>query len=97
MTDDRPSEQVVLQRVRNRIVEELELASSFEAQRKYDIDVPIAHVPSEVVSGWEDWVDDTTMKEFGSPVFSEAEIAAIEAFHKQWNEIVDSLPMNGCR
>lgn len=47
-----PSPRLVAQRIRNRIIEYLELASSFEAQQH----APIAHVPNEVINQWEDWV-----------------------------------------
>jgi hypothetical protein len=53
---DKPSRRVVEQRVRNRIIEYLELASSFETQQGYERDVPIAHISYEVISQWEDWV-----------------------------------------
>jgi hypothetical protein len=53
---DEPSRRVVEQRVRNRIIEYLEPASSFEAQQQYERDVAIAHVPYELINQWEDWV-----------------------------------------
>jgi hypothetical protein len=91
MADDSPSGLLILQRIRNRIIEELELTSSFEEQRRYDIAAPLAHVPSEVVCGWEDWVDDKKINGYGPPVFSEAEVLAIKVYHAQWQGIVDSL------
>ena len=42
---DQPSDQVIEQRVRNRLTEYFELASSFEAQREYELAAPIVHVP----------------------------------------------------
>lgn len=51
---DKPSRRVIEQRVRNRIIEYVELASSFEAQQEYERDVPIAHIPYEVINQWED-------------------------------------------
>ena len=49
-----PSERVVEQRVRNRVIEYLELTSSLAAQADYEKSVPIAYVPYEVINQWED-------------------------------------------
>jgi hypothetical protein len=53
---DDASDRLFEQRIRNRIIEYLELAASFEAQREYEQGVPIAHIPYEVISQWEDLV-----------------------------------------
>jgi hypothetical protein len=53
---DKPSRRVVEQRVRNRIIAYLEVASSLEAQQEYERDVPMAHVPYEVINQWDDRV-----------------------------------------
>jgi hypothetical protein len=53
---DKPSRRVAERCVRIRIIEYLELASSFEAQQEYERDVPVAHVPYEIINQWEDWV-----------------------------------------
>ena len=50
-----PSERLVAQRIRNRIIEYLELAASYAAQEEYQRVAPI-NVPSEVMNQWEDWV-----------------------------------------
>ena len=49
---DQPSARLVEQRIRNRIIESLELAASFEVQQQYERDVPIAYVPGEVLNQW---------------------------------------------
>ena len=92
MTEPRPSERVVLQRIRNRIIEVLETFSSFEEQRNYALRVPIVYVPYELVNSWEDWVPEPRPSHFTDPVFSEAERLAIEAFHGEWKLASDSLP-----
>ena len=53
---DKPSPRVVEQRVRNRVIEYLELAASFQEQQEYERNAPIAHIPYEVINQWEDWV-----------------------------------------
>lgn len=50
------SDRLIEQRVRNRIAEYLELAASFEDQRRDEQDVPIAYVPYEVINQWGDQV-----------------------------------------
>jgi hypothetical protein len=84
------SRQLALQRVRNRIIEYLELASSLAAQRRYQATAPVS-VPNEVVNQWEDWVLDPA---FGwePPVFSREEGAAIATFHQVWDEVARATP-----
>jgi hypothetical protein len=85
------TEQVIAQRARNRIIEYLELASSFERQREYEVNVPIAHVPSEVICQWEDWVDEDRFEWYGPPVFSRAEAEAMKRFHATWDLAADRV------
>ena len=85
------SDQVVRQRIRNRIVEYLELASSFEAQRAYQAAVQVP-VPSEVINQWEDWVPRPGDPSFVQPVFSQAEQEAIASFHQVWEEVAAATP-----
>lgn len=47
---------VVNRRIRDRIIEYLALVANPEAQIDYQSAVPIAHVPSEIINQWEDWV-----------------------------------------
>jgi len=85
-----PTKQVVLQRIRNRIIECLELTASFEAQRDYQASVPVS-VPNEVINQWEDWYpgDDRALSE---PVFTAEERAALDAFHRVWTDTAASAP-----
>ncbi len=90
---DTPSRHVVEQRVRNRIVEYLELASSFEAQLEYQRNAPIAYVPSELINQWEDWVHtDPRTVDWYPDVYSSDEIAAMKRFHAAWEATADSIP-----
>ena len=89
---DKPSPMVLAQRIRNRIIEYLELASSYEKQREYERSAPIAHVPSEVICQWEDWVDDKRLNEYAEPVFSPEEQATLRDFHEIWNSVADDTP-----
>ena len=75
---DKPSRRVVDQRVRSRIIDYLELARSFEAQQEYERDVPIAHIPYEVINQWEDWVHKDPREDRDlSDVYDEAEVEAM--------------------
>ncbi len=88
-----PSPRLVAQRVRNRIIEYLELASSFEAQRHYREHAPIAHVPNEVINQWEDWVPTPPKNaEWDDVVYSADELEAIEAFHSTWDRVAAAMP-----
>jgi hypothetical protein len=86
-----PTRQVVLQRIRNRIIEYLELASSFDGQREYQSRAHVP-VPQEIINQWEDWVRGPSDPAFAEPVFSAAERDAVARFHKIWDEIASSTP-----
>jgi hypothetical protein len=83
---------LVLQRIRNRIIEILDTMASFDEQRTYAQRVPICYVPYELINGWEDFVASPRPPHFTEPVFSSAECDAIEHFYPHWREAADALP-----
>jgi hypothetical protein len=88
-----PSRRVVEQRVRNSAIEYFELAASFESQQQYESDVPIAHVPYEVINQWQDnFPDDPRMDNDLPSVFSPDEVEAIRNFHSVWDSAAEALP-----
>jgi hypothetical protein len=87
-----PNPTVVLQRVRNGIIEYLELASSFEAQLAYQGRVPHISVPNEVINQWQDWVTKPPFDDFPDPTFSVNERAAMTDYHATWNAVADITP-----
>ena len=87
-----PVPQLVLQRIRNRIIDSLQTLSSFDEQRRYAQTVPICYVPYELINGWEDWVDAPRPEHFTDPVFTGSERDAIERFHAAWDEAARALP-----
>src|SRR5688572_29526686 len=91
MTAHEPSHQIVQQRIRNRIIEYLELAGSIEVQRRYEDEVRIS-VPVEVMNQWEDWVKDAGDPFFSGPVFSPGERTAIFKFQEAWERVSAALP-----
>lgn len=86
---DKPSPMVLAQRIRNRIIEYLEIASSYEEQREYERSVPIANVPSEMICQWADWVEDKRLDSFTEPVFSSSEQVAVGEFHAIWHSVAN--------
>ena len=94
MTVDEVTKLLVLQSVRNRIIEHLELLSSFDDQREYQKTVPNVYLPYELINAWEDWVTESSTTSFIAPVFTEAESMAIEKFHSTWDLVAEALPDN---
>ncbi len=91
--DDPPvSTQLLRQRVRNGIMDYLELAASADEQREYERRVPIAQVPNEMINQWEDWVRADDLGWYSPPVFSHEENEAIRSFHEVWEGVADETP-----
>lgn len=77
-------------RLRNRIIEHLQLVSSAEEQVAYQQSAPIAQVSNELFNALGDWVaDEATIEEFTAPVFSAKEQLAIREF----NAALDALAL----
>lgn len=87
-----PSERLVLQRVRNRLIEYFEVVSSFDRQQKYQLTVPSVSVPNEMINQWEDWFYVTHVDSYREPVFSPDEQRSLLAFHAAWSDVVDATP-----
>jgi hypothetical protein len=80
------------QRIRNGIIEYLEIASSYEEQLEYEANVPIANIPNEMINQWEDWVHGNLRENYREPVYSLDEQAAIAGFQVIWSEVADETP-----
>jgi hypothetical protein len=89
---DEPSSHLVELRVRNRIIDYLEIVSSYEEQRRYQAAVPVAWVPHEVINQWEDWLPTDPRTYKFSDVYSDAEVLAVRAFHAVWEQVVERTP-----
>jgi len=69
-------------RLRNRIIEHLQLVASAEEQLAYQQSAPIAQVSNELFNTWGDWVaDDAAIDQFTAPVFSANEQLAVREFN----------------
>lgn len=84
MANEMVSQKVILQRIRNRIIEYLEITSSVHEQRKVE--------PNELINMWEDWVCEKRVSTYSEPVFSKLEQQALSEFNSTWNHVVDSTP-----
>ncbi len=83
---DNPSTRVVLQRIRNRIIEYLETTASVERQRADRVS------PGETINQWGDWVNPSWLPSYVPPVFTLPERDAILKFHAVWDEVASSVP-----
>lgn len=92
MAERQISRQLLQQRIRNRIIEYLEIASSAEKQREYERRVPIAQVPNEMINMWADVVDPGNLDWYSEPVFSDEENHAVRSFHDVWSDVADATP-----
>lgn len=92
MSDD-PTEQVLAQRIRNRMIEYWEWVASADAQRKYQEAVPYVSVSNEAINQWQDWQPyDNPEIHYSLPVFTEDETSMIVCFHRVWSEVADATP-----
>ena len=84
--------EVISRRIRNRIIEYLELAASSESQRKYQTSVPHVNVVNELINQWQDWVPyDDPSGHFCEPVFTLSEQEAVLRFHTIWDSVAKKL------
>jgi hypothetical protein len=60
------------------------------AQRAYAAGIPAISVPNEVINQWEDWVQNQDLSDFGPPVFTPEEVAALAAFGRTWARVADA-------
>ena len=88
---DRPSERVVSQRIRNRLIEYFSWASSFEEQRDYQAVAPI-WVPGEVFEQFYDTVREPVVASDFDDVYSAGEIDALIAYSEVLDRARDETP-----
>jgi hypothetical protein len=88
---DRSLHLAVDRRVRNNILEYLELVASPARQWEYQRNVPIAHVAAEICCMWGDTVGDGP-ETLNPAVYSDEEMAAIRVFHGVWDATWRAMP-----
>jgi hypothetical protein len=80
-----PSQRLVLQRIRNRILEYLEWVPEYRLDPHVDL--------NELMNVWGDYVDDPFVAaEYPAPVFTPAEVAAMSKTHMAWRAFADRTP-----
>ena len=89
---DRPSSRLVDQRVRNRIIDYLEVVASYEEQRRYQAAVPMVSVLHELIGLWEDWLQGDPRTTELPAIYSEAEVLAVRRFHTVWEQVAAGTP-----
>lgn len=88
-----PDAKLVLQRLRNRVIDYLEMVSSLDRQLQYQSKAPDVSVAAEVINQWEDWVDSSSWRDvYLPPVVSHSEINAMSDFHRVWEQVINDLP-----
>ena len=89
----KPSVRLVEQRIRNRVIEYLEVAASFEEQQQYECNVPIAYVPREVINMWGDNFPSGLERDLPRfRVFLAGEVAALRTFEPVWDAANRAMP-----
>jgi hypothetical protein len=89
MERPKPSQQLVLQRVRNRMIETLELMASFEEQRSLNT---LEYAPYEVLARWGDSAQALRTVDLAPPVFASDEVSAIQSVSAAVDHAADELP-----
>lgn len=86
MTQSQAADDETLRRVRNNIIEYLEITSSIERQKVEH------HVPGETINSWDDSFNDSWFKAYLPPVFSDEERTAMLSFNESLGRICSLLP-----
>jgi hypothetical protein len=90
-----PCARVIEQRIRNRVIESLELAGSFDQQDQYRAIVPFVNVAYEVINGFGDVVPSDPRTDAGIlSVYTASEVTALGAFYDAWRIATQALPDN---
>src|SRR5437870_4728367 len=92
MQQEKVDNQVLLQRIRNRMIEAIEMSANFERQWEYQHSFPYVNVPTEIIECWSDSFYNHDPAWLSSPVFTIDEVAAITKFDHQWRETVNQTP-----
>ncbi len=90
---DRSPREVVDTRIRNQIMEYLQLVSSAAQQKDYQRRVSDVNVPTELICSWEDWMPvEEGAQDFAPPVYSAEEWEAIEKYGRTWDVVAAATP-----
>lgn len=91
--DSAPSRRIVDQRTRNRIIEYFEVAASYDEQATYEVEVPIANVPYEVINQRKDWVPtDPRASVRNLELYTSDEVDSLRQYQAVWERVADPIP-----
>ena len=92
MQPEASDKQILLQRIRNGMIDVLELAADFGSQCTYQRGVPSVSVPNEVINQWDDWFGHHDPSRLQPPVFTLEEVDAVMAFDAVWTRVCVKTP-----
>ncbi|QKE85100.1 hypothetical protein [Arthrobacter sp. NEB 688] len=85
-------DRIIEQRVRNRLIEYFQLASSYAAQAEYEHAAPpFVYVPHEVIEQWGDWVHHLDVVLDTSQVYTDEERGVLREFQRVWESAADAV------
>ena len=85
---------LIAQRMRNRVIEYLGLASDFSGQIRYQEGVPLVNASNEVINQWYDVMSEDGLQECAPPLYTKDEINALYAYHNALEKICAVFPDN---
>ena len=84
---------LVYQRIRNRVIEHLDLLMDRDAQLEYQERVPFVHVSHQLIELWCDVVDPEASKEqFPLGLYDAAERSELSEFNRVFLDVLHSTP-----
>ena len=81
---EKTSEKLIHQRIRNRIIEVLEIMASYDKQERFGGD--------ELLNLWEDWVDEERLGSYREPVFTLPEQEQLSKVQHFWLLAAENTP-----
>lgn len=82
---------IIMEPLKVNIVNVVQLIADIDAQKEYEINVPIAHIPTELISQWFDDFYHPENKSY-SDVFTDKELSVLEEFNDFFDQRVSQLP-----
>lgn len=89
---DPRTHQVAVQRMRNRIIDALLTASSFDEQRESQEAVFYECISRWILTEYEDCAGEVAAEDLGPPIFTPEELEAMARFEKVWEKVNAWLP-----
>ncbi len=91
MASEEPSPDTIQRRVRNRIIEYLELVCDKSTQLRLQAEVPYVSMVNELINMWEDWVPYHPKGHYAGNVFSAEEEDSMIRYHSIWDSVAERI------